>query len=146
MSYVFDASSILLLTRELGDKVVDVVKENLTASLAYYEIGNAIWKEHNILKRLDANEAAKALGFTFSLLKLMKVITIEDADLGVRTLQEASKLNITYYDATYLVTAKESSAILVTDDERLATASEKIGIETVSSKSFIQRVSKRKTY
>lgn len=139
MSYVFDAGSILFLTRELGEKVLDAVKQNSTTSLAYYEIGNVLWKELNLLKRLNFNEATKALKVIFSLLKLMKVIHIENADLGAKTLSEASKLDITYYDAAYLVTAKELSGILVTDDKKLATASKKIGVETLSSKSFIQK-------
>lgn len=139
MSYVFDAGSILFLTRELGEKVLDAVKQNSTTSLAYYEIGNALWKELNLLKRLNFNEATKALKAIFSLLKLMKVVHIENADLGAKTLSEASKLDITYYDAAYLVTAKELGGVLVTDDKKLATASKKIGVETLSSKTFIQK-------
>lgn len=139
MSYVFDAGSILFLTRELGEKVLDAVKQNSTTSLAYYEIGNVLWKELNLLKRLNFNEATKALKVIFSLLKLMKIIHIENADLGAKTLSEASKLDITYYDAAYLVTAKELSGVLVTDDKKLATASKKIGVKTLSSKSFIQK-------
>lgn len=139
MSYVFDAGSILFLTRELGEEVLDAVKQNSTTSLAYYEIGNVLWKELNLLKRLNFNEATKALKVIFSLLKLMKVIHIENADLGAKTLSEASKLDITYYDAAYLVAAKELSGVLVTDDKKLATASKKIGVKTLSSKSFIQK-------
>jgi len=42
MSYTFDAGSILILTRELKEKVLDLVAGNFTASLMYYEVGNAL--------------------------------------------------------------------------------------------------------
>lgn len=51
MSYVFDASSILASTRRLGEEIVELSKENFTSPLAYYEIGNALWKEYNLLQR-----------------------------------------------------------------------------------------------
>lgn len=137
MSYVFDASSILVLTREVGGKVLDLVKENFTTSLAYYEIGNGLWKECSLFKRLKVDEAVKALRFTFSLLNLMNVIRAEDVNSGVKTLSNASKLDITYYDAAYLSIAGELGKVLVTDDEKLAVAAEKIGVKTLMSKSFI---------
>lgn len=139
MSYAFDASSILILTRELGGKVPDVVRGNFTASLAYYEVGNALWRECNLLRRLDVDEAAKTLEFTTSLLNFMKTVHIKDAKSCVRTLFNAYKLNITYYDAAYLSVAEDLGKILVTDDEKLAVAAEKIGVETSSSKGFIKR-------
>lgn len=141
MSYAFDAGSILILTRELGERVLDVVGGNSTASLAYYEAGNAIWKECNLLRRLGVDEAAKALEFTISLLSFMEVIQIKNKKLGVRTLSNACKLNITYYDAAYLSVAEDLGKVLVTDDEKLATAAKEIGVETLSSRSLIQKQS-----
>ncbi|KPV64857.1 MAG: Exonuclease VapC9 [Candidatus Bathyarchaeota archaeon BA1] len=138
MSYAFDAGSILILTRELGERVLDVVGGNSTASLAYYEAGNALWKECNLLARLGVDEAAKALEFTISLLSFMEVIQLKDENLGVRTLFNAFKLNITYYDAAYLSVAEDLGKVLVTDDEKLATAAKEIGVKTLSSRSFIQ--------
>ena len=139
MSYAFDAGSILILTRELGEKVLDAIGQNFTISLAYYEIGNALWKECNLLRRLSVDEATKALEFTISLLNFMEVIQVKDVDLGVRTLSDACKLNITYYDAAYLSVAEDLGKVLVTDDEKLATAAKEIGVETLSSRSFIQK-------
>lgn len=136
---MFDASSILILTRELGEKVVDVVKENWTASLAYYEVGNALWKECGLAKRLSVDAAVKVLEFMFSLLNLMKVVDVRAVDLGVKTLSEASKLNITYYDAAYLMVARELEKVLVTDDEKLVAASQKIIVKTLGSKTFMRK-------
>jgi len=139
LSYVFDASSILILTRELGEKVVDVMKGNLTTSLAYYALGNALWKECNLAKRLTVNEAIEVLKFAFSLLNLMKIVPITDGVLGVKTLSNATKLNITYYDAAYLTVAQETGKILVSDDKKLLTVSKNVGIKTSLSKTFADK-------
>jgi len=139
LSYVFDASSILILTRELGEKVIDVMKGNTTMSLAYYELGNALWKECTWTKRLTVDGASEALKFAFSLLDLMKIIHIRDADLGVKTLSNASKLKITYYDAAYLTAAQEVDKVLVSDDEKLIDASRRAEVKISPSKIFTEK-------
>ena len=139
MSYVFDAGSILILTRELGEKAVDVIKSNMTTSLAYYEVGNALWKECNLAKRLTVNEAIEVLKFVFSLLDLMEIVPITDGVLGVKTLSNATKLNITYYDAAYLTVTQETGKILVSDDKKLITVSKNIGVKTSPSKTFVDK-------
>ena len=48
-------------------------------------------------------------------------------------LQTAHKCNLTFYDSAYLVEAKKTSKILVTDDNKLAKAAEILGVETLSS-------------
>ena len=137
MSYVFDSCSLLNLTRALADGVIDVLKGNITVSLAYYEIGNALWKECNLYKRVSVEEVVKTLRFMYSMLGLMKVIHIEDVSFSINTFVIASKLNITYYDAAYLNVAKELDKVLVTDDKRLREIAEKINVKTLSSKNWI---------
>ncbi|RLE61646.1 MAG: toxin VapC [Thermoprotei archaeon] len=137
MSYVFDSCSLLNLTRALADGVIDVLKGNITVSLAYYEIGNALWKECNLYKRVSVEEVVKTLRFMYSMLGLMKVIHIEDVSFSINTFFIASKLNITYYDAAYLNVAKELDKVLVTDDKRLREIAEKINVKTLSSKNWI---------
>ena len=139
MSYVFDAGSILLLTRELGKNVVDVVKEQVTAGLAFYEIGNALWKECCLLRRLHMAEAEKTLSFIHALMNVMKVLDVKDSSLGKNVLTNATKLKITYYDSAYLTLAERFKAILVTDDGRLAKASRKIGIKALATEELMGR-------
>ena len=138
MSYVFDSCSLLNLTRALADRVIDVLKGNITVSLAYYEIGNALWKECNLYKRVSVEEVVKTLRFMYSMLSLMKVIHIEDVNFSINTFFMANKLNITYYDAAYLNVAKELDKVLVTDDKRLREIAEKINVKTLSSKNWIE--------
>jgi len=137
VSYVFDSCSLLNLTRALADGVIDVLKGNITVSLAYYEIGNALWKECNLYKRVSVEEVVKTLRFMYSMLGLMKVIHIEDVSFSINTFFIANKLNITYYDAAYLNVAKELDKVLVTDDKRLREIAEKINVKTLSSKNWI---------
>ena len=137
MSYVFDACSLLNLTRALADEVIDVLKGNITVSLVYYEIGNTLWKECNLYKRISVEDAVKTLRFMYSMLSLMKIIRVEDVSFGINTLFMANKLNITYYDAAYLNVAKELDKVLVTDDKRLREIAEKINVKTLSSKNWI---------
>jgi len=139
LSYVFDAGSILILTKELGEKAVDVLKENLTTSLAYYEVGNTLWKECSLAKRLTVNEAIEVLTFVLSLLDLMEIVPIKDEVLSVKTLSNATKLNITYYDAAYLTVAQETGKILVSDDKKLVTVSKNVGVKTSLSKTFANK-------
>jgi len=137
VSYVFDACSLLNLTRALADEVIDVLKGNITVSLVYYEIGNTLWKECNLYKRISVEDAVKTLRFMYSMLSLMKIIRVEDVSFGINTLFMANKLNITYYDAAYLNVAKELDKVLVTDDKRLREIAEKINVKTLSSKNWI---------
>lgn len=137
MIYIFDANSILTLTREIGEKVVDVVRGNVTADLAFYEIGNALWKECHLHQRLSAKEAAKTLNFIRSLTGLMRVLDAKNSDFGERVLANALDLGITYYDSIYLTIAEKIKGTLVTDDEKLLDASRK-KIAAISTTEFIK--------
>jgi len=58
-------------------------------SLAYYEVGNAVWRECFLLKRIIPKEAAKLLKSIFAILKIMDVTMLEDEELGVAILNTA---------------------------------------------------------
>lgn len=135
-SLLFDASSILLLVRELGERAPDILLNSSTLSLAYYEVGNAVWKECFLLKRLDVEKAARLLAAVFAIMREMDVIGLGDEKFGVTVLDAAGRLNVTYYDAAYLVAAQQHSRILVTDDEKLRTAAEKMSLKTTKSKTL----------
>ena len=136
---LFDASSILTLVKEFRGKAPDLLMENATVSLAYYEAGNTIWRECFILKRIVPQEASQLLKTIFTILQTMNVTALEDEDHGNAILDTAGKLNITYYDAAYLTEAQRSNKILVTDDEKLAKAAHNLGIKTLTSKATRQQ-------
>jgi predicted nucleic acid-binding protein len=133
---LFDANAIFRLIRECPEKAMDKLMEGATISLAYYELGNALWREAHLLKRISIEEAEKSLSLIYAMLLRMQVVEV-DGEQGIEILQTAHKCNLTFYDSAYLVAAKKTSKILVTDDNKLAKAAEILGVETLSSNTLI---------
>ena len=103
-------------------------------SLAYYETGNAMWRECFLLKRIALDEASKVLESIFAILRTMDVAMLEDEELGVEILNMAGEFGITYYDAAYLTMAQKLDKTLVTDDEELARVAGKLSVTTLTSR------------
>jgi predicted nucleic acid-binding protein len=116
LSLLFDASALINIVKRLGAEALKLVKGNYALTLTVYEVGNAVWKEHKLLKRLTADEALKLLEALLAMLKFVRVVEPSDP---VKALILASELNVTFYDASYIVAAAEHSSALVTDDTRL---------------------------
>ena len=137
-SLLFDASTIFRLIRELPDAAQDKLVEGSTIYLAYYELGNALWRECFLLKRISRAEAEKSLGFMYAILERMQVATLYNENDGSAVLDAACKFNLTFYDSAYLAEAKKSKKTLVTDDKKLAKAAENAGVKTLFSETFTQ--------
>lgn len=116
MSVVLDASALLNLVKSLGEEALEYIKGCYDLTLTLYEIGNAIWKETTILKRLTIEEASILLK---QLITVHKYINIIDPQDQLTVLKLSYELNITYYDASYIVAASELNIPLVTDDNKL---------------------------
>jgi predicted nucleic acid-binding protein len=137
-SLLFDASSIFALVRELRGKALDTLLEGSTISLARYELGNALWRECFLLKRISQDEAERLLRTMFAILHAMDVKVLEDENEGSTVLNQACKLNVTFYDAAYVSEACKSNKVLITDDRKLAKVAEKTGLKTLTSKTLSQ--------
>ena len=114
MSCVFDSSAMFAAIKSGR---VDVVSGNYTLDLARYELGNILWKEHALHKRVDMKDLSSLIKLIKAVVELMKVLKIdcrEEEILGV-----ASNLGITFYDASYAYYAKEMGLTLVTEDAKL---------------------------
>jgi predicted nucleic acid-binding protein len=135
---LFDANVIYRVIRECPEKALDILMEGATISLAYYELGNALWREAHLLKRISIEEAEKSLSLMYAMLMRMQVDEV-NGDQGIEILQTAHKCNLTFYDSAYLVEAKKKRNILVTDDNKLAKAAEPLGVETLSSNTLTAR-------
>lgn len=129
---LFDANAIYRLIRELPDDASDKLIEASTIYLAYYELGNALWREAFLLKRISREEAERSLDFMYAILDRMHIVSL-DNNVGSAVLDTAYKFNLTFYDSAYLTEAKKSNKILVTDDKKLAKAAENFGVKTFSS-------------
>jgi len=51
-------------------------------------------------------------------------------------LNVAGRLNITYYDAAYLIEAQRLNKTLVIDDEKLTKAAKSVGVKTLTSRTL----------
>jgi len=137
-SLLFDASSIFTLVRELRGEAPDKLAEGSTIFLAYYELGNALWRECFLLKRISQDEAEKLLSAMFGIVQAMDVVLLEGEAEGSAVLSKACEFNITFYDSAYVAEALKSKKILVTDDKKLAKVAEQSGVKTLTSRDIIQ--------
>ncbi len=135
---LFDANVIYRLIRDCPEKALDMLMEGTTINLAYYELGNALWREAHLLKRISIEEAEKSLSLMYAMLVRMQVEEV-DGEQGIEILQTAHKCNLTFYDSAYLVESKKTSKILVTDDNKLAKVAEILGVQTHSSNTLTAR-------
>lgn len=141
MTYIIDANALLNITRELKGDAVDILENELTVTLASYEVGNAMWKECNLLDELDPEKASEILDFVGTMMEHMEVVSLREARLLEKTLQTAYEKKITYYDSAYLTIAEKRGEVLVTDDGDLRKVAIKADVETVSSAQMIEDVS-----
>ena len=114
MSYVFDSSSIFYALKR---RRVDVLAGNYTVSLARYELGNILWKEEVLHRRITSVELERLIGFLKRVLDKMKVLEIGCCETEV--LNIARSLEIGFYDASCVFYARKIGAPLITEDLKL---------------------------
>jgi predicted nucleic acid-binding protein len=74
MRYVLDSSALLNIVRTLGSRALPRIKGSYTLTLTLYEIGNALWKEASLLKRVALRESTYILSTVVQLLKFIHVV------------------------------------------------------------------------
>ena len=111
---IFDASAILNLARRND---LEKARQGKTSSLIFYEIGNSLWKEAKLLKRITLKEAIFSITSIVNFIEQEMTTIRPDYD---HALEIAIKNNITFYDASYISSAIKLNDILVTDDKSLA--------------------------
>jgi predicted nucleic acid-binding protein len=85
--------------------------------LAIYEAINAIWKEHYLLKSIEADTALRFVEMLSNVFGIMDILSVRGFEKD--TFNLAMKLGISIYDASYIQAAAKSGLILVTDDKKL---------------------------
>jgi len=116
---IFDASSIFVAIRKMKP---EVLRGNTTCELAKYELGNALWKEFALHSSISLGEAEKLMDTVIRAIELMNIRSPDWSDAFKLSL----KLNITFYDASYLQLAINDGTSLVTEDEKLREKAEKV--------------------
>lgn len=144
---LYDSSAFLNTIRLYGSRAVRLIRGNYTLSLTAYEIGNALWKESKLLKKISLDEAVKSLLYAIKLLSKTNIVEPSNKKM---VLELAWNVGLTYYDASYIVASHEIECVLVSDDQRLSKKlsieKQKIleylgrGVEVISSRELVDLV------
>src|SRR5438132_1241429 len=98
---------------EIRDLFIQKKHRVSTISLLRYELGNVLWKHP--AKRIESvREDFESLSEV-----AIPTLDIDDPKVLTRVFETARRLEITFYDASYLTATEESKAVLVTADKRL---------------------------
>ncbi len=111
---LFDVSSLIYA---LKLKCIETLYDNYTQWLAIYEALNALWKEANLTKNITPSQAHKLASLLSEIIEQMKILSIHPHEQ--ETLENASKLQLTIYDASYITLAEKHKLTLVTEDKKL---------------------------
>jgi predicted nucleic acid-binding protein len=136
MKGLFDANAIMNLVANGASKAVDATRGGSVINLTYFEIGNSVWKTHQLLKKLSNEEARSLLNVSVQLLGRLELLDLARDD-AAEILEIANKHKITFYDASYLYASLRNKLTLITDDARLGVAARQEGIATISSSTTI---------
>lgn len=143
MRYLLDASALLPLISKSGEKLLtEAQRESLiTTDLAVYEACNSLWKLARLMRSLSLEDAAAVVAMIKDLTarKLIQATSFAEIDLS-ETLKRAFDENLTFYDASYIVTAEKTEAILVTEDRKLRETAAKY-VDTMTYGDFEKELS-----
>ena len=120
MALLFDTGALANVIIERGSKALGLTKGNFALDLTGYETGNALWRLCCLDRKITQEEASAFLRAATDFLGLLEQITFADLDAN-QILELAISKRITFYDASYIVSAQTKRLTLVTDDEDLST-------------------------
>ena len=123
---LFDSSVIIALC-DRGN--IDRLLEGWTLDLAFYEVGNAVWKQVYVHRTLTTDEGNISLDALTEVVKNIRKAPVKEP---LEILKIAVAEGLTYYDAAYLYAAIRNGKTLVTNDEKLCTSAQKY-VETATS-------------
>jgi len=118
---LFDASSVIYA---LKLRSLRALYDNYIQWLTVYEVVNALWKEAILTKAISPEEASGIVRLFTKILEYMKILSPHPYEDEI--LSTARELNITAYDASYIVLAEKNDLILVTEDKKLRTKAERL--------------------
>lgn len=113
--YLLDASALFLLVQR-GDIISQgrIIKNIHILHLTIYEIGNVLWKEAYIFKRIkDLDRAAELIQ------EILRQINILADPPIAEVLRLSVSRGLTFYDASYVYAAESMGFVLVTEDRQM---------------------------
>jgi len=122
--FLVDASALYPLVLKLREKLLEYSSLLVVLDLTLYEVGNVVWKEHRRGRIRDPTMVAGLFQEIFNIIPVQSF----NADIS-RVLGIAAEENLTFYDASYLYTARAQGLKLVTEDQDLQRFPESISVE-----------------
>jgi predicted nucleic acid-binding protein len=140
--YLLDASALLPLVTRLGKELIAKAAREwfATTDLAIYEACNALWKLSTLLRSISLDDGIETAGVLQDLTErdIIHLVSLNKPKLGA-TLRFACDEKLTFYDASYVMAAKDESAVLVTEDEKLRESARR-HVEVMSFKSLERKL------
>ena len=126
------------MAKKLGTKAHRILRGNATIILAFYEIGNFVWKECKLMGRAGLDETLRAAEDFVSVLELMDVLCpdIQEDLPGICEL--AMRTGLTFYDASYLYMALRGGLVLITEDIELTEKARALGVGVLTVDELIR--------
>ncbi len=135
--YLLDASAIAITLKKLKERSVEVLEDKATLDLARYELSNVIWKECTLEGLISSEEAAVKAENIAKILEITKEERVESSKDFRGAMELATKLKLTFYDASYLYVAKKEGFTLITEDKELLEKAKHIKVETLTTDEFL---------
>ena len=130
--YLLDSSAIAVILKRLRERSVEILEGQFTLDLTRYELGNVIWKECALEDLISPDKAVERVGDIARILEITKNESIRSSEDLRGVMKLATELKITFYDASYLYTAKSKEAILVTEDRELSEKAKHTSIKAIT--------------
>lgn len=143
MMYILDSSAIAIILKRFREKAIGLLEGNVTLNLAHYELGNIIWKEHAVEKRISQEEAVDKAQKTAKILQLLKTEEAETPEDFKEAMKLAVELKLTFYDSAYIQKAKAKTLTLVTEDKELLKKAGNANVKAVTVKEFTSKGNNR---
>ncbi|OGD55881.1 hypothetical protein A3K78_05065 [Candidatus Bathyarchaeota archaeon RBG_13_52_12] len=134
---LLDANSIMLVVRAGRSFEGGGDTRFATVGIAVYELGNAVWKDIHLFKRVTRDEAHVLLTVFHEMLLRLRVEPQLSLGERLEVLENAGRHGISYYDSSYLTAAIRLGATLVTEDRGLTRVAEACGVPTSSASGIL---------
>lgn len=126
---IFDTSSMVKL---LIDGEVEKLFDSTVLDLSFYEAGNVFWKKHKLQDELSEKQCKEMIKLLDRLEAEVEVTQPDKEEI----IDIANRNKITFYDSSYIATAKENNEKLVTEDKKLRKKAEKEEITVLTASDF----------
>lgn len=123
MTHLLDASAIF---KAIKENAIERTADSHTLELARYELGNIVWKQHNLHKTINREESLSLIRIIADVLDTLQVHHAKGREDKI--LELAEELDATFYDASYLHHARELGLSFVSEDKGMIEKARQMGI------------------